>query len=152
MNSFSWIFLLALAASVILKLWLAQRQIRHVGAHRGAVPEAFAGRIPLEDHQKGADYTLTNTRQGRLELVYSSLLLLGWTLGGGLQWLDGMWQQAGWDSITTGNFVGLDVWLEGLRHGHSFVSSGPLVELRVNGRISGEEVELPAAGGMSQLS
>ena len=34
--------------------------------------------------------------------MYSSLLLLGWTLGGGLQWLDSLWQQSGWDSIPTG--------------------------------------------------
>ena len=94
--------MVALAAYLALKLWLAQRQIHHVAANRARVPDAFADRIPLEDHQKAADYTLTNTRQGRLELLYSSLLLLGWTLGGGLQWLDSLWQQAGWDSITTG--------------------------------------------------
>jgi STE24 endopeptidase len=81
MNSFSWIFIAALAASVVLKLWLAQRQIQHVSANRARVPDAFADRITLADHQKAADYTTTNTRFGRLDLVYDSLLLLGWTLG-----------------------------------------------------------------------
>ena len=102
MNSFSWIFIVALAAYLALKLWLAQRQIRHVSAHRAAVPQAFADRIALADHQKAADYTLSNARQGRVELVYSTLLLLGWTLGGGLQWLDSSWQGLGWDTVPTG--------------------------------------------------
>lgn len=102
MNTFSWIFLAALAASLLVKLWLSLRHLRHVGANRNQVPAAFAGQIGLEAHQKAADYTVANTRQGRVELMYSSLLLLGWTLGGGLQWLDSTWQQAGWGSIPTG--------------------------------------------------
>ncbi len=85
-----------------LKLWLAQRQINSVSNNRAQVPDAFADKIQLDAHQKAADYTLTNTRHGRLELVYGSLLLLGWTLGGGLQWLDSLWQQTGWGSIATG--------------------------------------------------
>ena len=102
MNNFSWIFLVALGLSVVLKLWLAQRQIRNVSANRNRVPDAFADNIQLEAHQKAADYTLANTRQGRVELVYDSLLLVAWTLGGGLQWLDSRWQQLGWSEIPTG--------------------------------------------------
>jgi len=102
MNTFSWIFLLALGASLALKLWLARRQLHNVAANRARVPAAFADSIQLEAHQKAADYTITNTRQGRLELVYNSLLLVGWTLGGGLQLLDSSWQQFGWGPISTG--------------------------------------------------
>ncbi|MCO6412502.1 MAG: M48 family metallopeptidase [Thiogranum sp.] len=101
-NTFSWIFVAALGAYLAMKLWLAQRQIRHVAANRARVPENFADRIALEEHRKAADYTLAKTRQGRLELVYDSILLLGWTLGGGLQLLDNLWRQAGWDNIATG--------------------------------------------------
>ena len=64
MNTFSWIFLLALGASLALKLWLAQRQLHKVAANRARVPEAFADSIQLEAHQKAADYTITNTRGG----------------------------------------------------------------------------------------
>ncbi|MDT8386243.1 MAG: M48 family metallopeptidase [Thiogranum sp.] len=102
MNTFSWLFVAALAASVVLKLWLARRQIHHVRANRAQVPDAFADRIPLTDHQKAADYTLTKTRAGRIDLVYDSLLLLAWTLGGGLQLVDDLWQQAGWGTVPTG--------------------------------------------------
>ncbi len=41
----------------------------------------------------------------------------------------------------------MDAWFEGLRNGHAFVSTGPLVELTVNGRIPGEEVSIQ--GGAS---
>lgn len=102
MNPFSWLFLAALGASLATRLWLAARQIRSVSAHRQQVPEAFAGKIPPQAHQRAADYTLSKTRQGRVELVYDSLLLLGWTLGGGLQWLDDLWRSAGWGDINTG--------------------------------------------------
>ncbi|MFQ5642556.1 MAG: M48 family metallopeptidase [Thiogranum sp.] len=102
MNNFSWIFLFALGLSVVLKLWLAQRQIRNVSANRNRVPDAFADNIQLDAHRKAADYTIANTRQGRLTLVYDSLLLVAWTLGGGLQWLDNSWQQLGWSTIPTG--------------------------------------------------
>ncbi len=40
----------------------------------------------------------------------------------------------------------MHAWFEGLRKGHAFVSSGPLVELTVEGRIPGETVELASAG------
>jgi STE24 endopeptidase len=102
MNTFSYLFLLALVASLGVRLWLAARHIAHVKKHRETVPESFAGRVPLEDHHKAADYTLTNTRFGRITLLYESLLLLGWTLGGGLEWLDSIWRAAELQPVITG--------------------------------------------------
>jgi TolB protein len=40
-----------------------------------------------------------------------------------------------------------DAWFEGLREGRAFVTTGPLVELSVNGQIPGGDVRLPASGG-----
>ncbi len=88
MNSFTWIFLAALLAGTALRLWLDRRQARHVSTHAGRVPEPFAGRIDLEAHRKAAAYTLARLRLDRAETVLGTLLLLGWTLAGGLQWLD----------------------------------------------------------------
>ena len=109
MNLITEIFLVALALSLLLQLWLDRRQIRHVLAHRDAVPEAFRDHIPLEAHQKAADYTVARTRLGMAELVYGTLLLLGWTLGGGLEWLDQAWRSLGWSPIATGVGVILSV-------------------------------------------
>ena len=47
---------------------------------------------------------------------------------------------------TGGKGLTMEAWLEGLRNGNAFVSTGPLVELTVNGRIPGEEVELASSG------
>ena len=91
MHSFTLLFLLMLTLSVAVQMWLEHRQLSHVGAHRGAVPDAFAEQITLEAHQKAADYTMTKVRLSRIELIYSAVILLGLTLGGGINWLDGLW-------------------------------------------------------------
>ena len=84
------VFLAVLAIGIAFKAWLAWRQIRHVGRHRNAVPAAFARTISLQAHQKAADYTMAQTRFGLVELLYGALLLLGWTVWGGLQILHGL--------------------------------------------------------------
>jgi hypothetical protein len=38
-------------------------------------------------------------------------------------------------------------WIEAVGRGHSFESNGPLIEFRINNRIPGEAVHLPAGGG-----
>ncbi|PQA78983.1 M48 family metallopeptidase [Rhodoferax sp. TS-BS-61-7] len=81
-------FALALVASVMLKFWLATRQMRHVAQHRDAVPAAFQAQISLEAHHKAADYTIAQGRLGLLELVFGTAVVLGWTLLGGLSWLN----------------------------------------------------------------
>ncbi len=97
-------FAALLLIGIVVKLWLASRQIRHVARHRHAVPTAFAGRITLAAHQKAADYTITKARFGLLELSLGTAVLMGWTLLGGLHqlnqvllaWLGGgMLQQVG---------------------------------------------------------
>lgn len=40
-----------------------------------------------------------------------------------------------------------DAWVDALKKGHTFLSSGPVVDFRVNGKIPGDEVKLPPQGG-----
>ncbi|HYN13507.1 MAG TPA: M48 family metallopeptidase [Burkholderiales bacterium] len=75
------------------RLWLAQRQIHHVRAHRGAVPALFAESIPLASHQKAADYTVAKSRLGMVDTLLDAAILLILTLGGALQWLSGQWER-----------------------------------------------------------
>jgi STE24 endopeptidase len=90
-STFTLAFAAALLASLVVKFWLATRQMRHVAQHRGAVPAVFAGTVTLEAHQKAADYTLAKGRLGLISTAFSSAVLLAWTLLGGLdllnQWL-----------------------------------------------------------------
>lgn len=84
------LFSLALLANVAVKFWLASRQIRAVARHRGAVPAEFAATIPLDAHQRAADYTIAKLRFGLLELALAAAVLLAWTLLGGLDWLNSL--------------------------------------------------------------
>ena len=45
----------------------------------------------------------------------------------------------------------MDAWFEGLRAGRAFVSTGPLLELTVNGNMPGDTVELPEGGGTVEI-
>ena len=103
--TFSVLFVAFLAVSLVVRFWLASRHIRHVAAHRAAVPAEFAEKIPLSAHQKAADYTVARTRFGLVTLAINAAVLIGFTLLGGLQWLSGailgwtggpdMWYQIG---------------------------------------------------------
>ncbi len=110
-STFTTIFLVALTLAVATQLWLAQRQLRSVLGHRNRVPDAFAGSISLEAHQKAADYTAARVRFSRIDILWSALLLLGWTLGGGLQWLDDFWNRPNLGYIGSGTAVILSVML-----------------------------------------
>ncbi len=88
MNTFTVVFLIALALSTCVRLWLAWRQARHVHACRDQVPTAFADAISIDQHRKAADYTLAKTRLSYLHILVETAILLAFTLGGGLQWLD----------------------------------------------------------------
>jgi STE24 endopeptidase len=84
-SAFSILFIGFLAVSVIVQFWLASRQIRHILTHRNAVPPQFSEKIPLAAHQKAADYTIAKTKFGMLTLLVGTVVLIGFTLLGGLQ-------------------------------------------------------------------
>ncbi len=91
LNTFSLVFLGALALMAALRVWLGSRHISHILTARGSVPEQFADRISLHAHQRAADYSVTRTRFGRLALAIEIVVLLAFTLGGGLQALHDFW-------------------------------------------------------------
>ncbi len=82
------LFAAALLASLGVKLWLATRQMRHVARHRNAVPQAFAAQVPLQAHQRAADYTLARGRLGLFATAFATAVVLVWTLLGGLDALN----------------------------------------------------------------
>jgi STE24 endopeptidase len=85
--AFSILFVSFIILTLLVRFWLASRHIRHVLAHRSAVPAEFAEKIRLSAHQKAADYTIARTKFGLLTLLVNTLVLVGFTLLGGLQWL-----------------------------------------------------------------
>lgn len=101
-NTFTTVFLAAVAAALFLQWWLARRQVRHVSALRDRVPVEFRDRIGLQTHRQAADYTVARTRFGMVATAWSTLLLLLWTLGGGLELLDQAWRATGWGPVARG--------------------------------------------------
>lgn len=102
MNPFTLVFIIAVVLSLLVQQWLATRQIAHIRARRAQVPDAFADSISLAGHQKAADYSIAKTRQGRIELVYDTALLLAWTVGGGLALLNELVNGLGWSPLASG--------------------------------------------------
>lgn len=117
-NIYSTLFLIFLGIMLGLEWWLARRQFHHVRLHRDQVPAAFENHIPLTGHQKAADYTIAKLRLGMASSALDVLVLLLWTLGGGLALLGSLWQGLGWGELATGVAVLL-----------SFVLIGILIEL-----------------------
>ncbi|MCW9012211.1 MAG: M48 family metallopeptidase [Gammaproteobacteria bacterium] len=111
MHGFAVLFLVFFATSLIVRYWLTRRHISHILENRSTVPDAFSEKISLEDHQKAADYTTTKVRFGRLPMIYDAALLLIWTFGGGLEWLDQSWRLLQFDPIVTGIAVILSLML-----------------------------------------
>lgn len=105
MDTFSILFVLALILSLATQLWLSNRQSGSISQHRAAVPDAFADQITLEQHQKAADYTQAKLRVNKIELLYGAVFLLIWTLGGGLNLLDNVIRDYGYNEISSGLIV-----------------------------------------------
>ncbi len=96
------LFLTLVTVVTVIRLWLNQRQIRAVQQHREAVPAAFRDAISLAAHQKAADYTCAKARLARWEILFDALLVLGWTIGGGLQRLSDLVGGLGLPSLADG--------------------------------------------------
>ena len=91
-NLFTLVFLIATLSYVVTLLWLNVRQDKSVIKSFDVVPNEFSEKITLEDHQKAAEYTQAKLLVNHFEIIFSTVVLLVWTLGGGLNWLDGLWQ------------------------------------------------------------
>jgi STE24 endopeptidase len=96
MNGITLVFVAAVAAAAAVELWLAQRQVHAVLAHRDRVPEPFAQQVSGEDHRKAADYTVARLRFGRVATVLNAAVALALTVGGGIAGLDALWRATGW--------------------------------------------------------
>ncbi|MFZ4503213.1 MAG: M48 family peptidase [Methylococcaceae bacterium] len=93
MNTFTLLFIMALATSFGIEYWLAQRHSRYVSLHRTAVPEAFSQTVSLIAHQKAADYTLAKGQLGEIDRIVGIIILLLFTLGGGINAIFSLWTQ-----------------------------------------------------------
>ena len=106
------------------QLYLSIRQSQAVLSHRDSVPTAFVHSISLPEHQKAADYTLAKQRLARYEILFQALLLLVFTLGGGLDLLARISQ------LWINNAIGRGIVLIGLFALVNMILSWPLAWYR----------------------
>ncbi|SMM99986.1 Peptidase, M48 family [uncultured Candidatus Thioglobus sp.] len=101
-NLFTLLFLIATFSYILTLLWLNIRQNKAVIRSFDKVPDEFAEKITLEQHQKAAEYTQAKLKVTHFEVIFASIVLLLWTLGGGLNWLDGLWRSLADNSLIVG--------------------------------------------------
>lgn len=111
MNGFTIVFLTFLLATSAVHIWLAGRQRANALRYRQQVPEAFQGQIGTAMHEKAADYTAIKMRLEQIDTIISAVLVLGWTVGGGLNALALAWNTVDWGGIATGTGLIISVLL-----------------------------------------
>ncbi|MDD0853759.1 M48 family metallopeptidase [Halobacteriovorax sp. GB3] len=82
------IFLIFLCLKALIEAYLDARNKKHILTHRNEVPEKFKDSITLEDHQKAADYSLAKIKASKFFNLIEFIVLLLWTIGGGLESLN----------------------------------------------------------------
>lgn len=102
MHPFQLAFLVFLALGTLIRLWLSLRQLKAMRERRSQRPEAFDRAITLEEHQKASDYTAAGTRVSLWDIVIDSALLVGWTVGGGMQFIDSWVSSLGYGPLVSG--------------------------------------------------
>ncbi len=102
MTSWTWTVLVFASLATAISLYLSTRQEMHVKAHRDTVPQRFADKISLTAHQKAADYTIAKLNPGNIGQIFALFILLAWTVGGGLNFLDTLVQSFELSEIWTG--------------------------------------------------
>ena len=109
MNLFTYIFLISLLAGILVQWLLVYKHSSCILKNRSNVPDAFSDKISIEAHQKAADYTRAKVKLGLVELIVGSIIIVLWTIGGGLELLDNLWRAYEMSEIITGTIMILSV-------------------------------------------
>jgi STE24 endopeptidase len=110
-NFFTFIFLFAILTSVLALLWLNFRQDKAIKNSFNEVPEGFQETITLSDHQKAGHYTQAKLLANHFEIIFSTIVLLIWTLGGAMNWVDVFLHERISDPILLGTVFILSIML-----------------------------------------
>ncbi|OUR96486.1 peptidase M48 [Halobacteriovorax marinus] len=101
-------FLFFLFTKSLIEAYLDNRNRKHILANRNKVPEKFESQITIEEHKKAADYTIEKIRVGKFFNFIELILLLIWTIGGGVEALDHLAKNLNLSEMMTGvTFFGI---------------------------------------------
>lgn len=107
------VFITTLLVYILTLLWLNFKQSHTVAKFINKVPAEFAAKITLAEHQKAGKYTAAKLRINSFEIVFSAMVLMVWTIGGGINWLDGFWQNQFSNTIHIGTALIISIILIG---------------------------------------
>ena len=82
--TFYYLFIFLLITTTIFQVWLTKRHIVHIQKNKNKVPSAFSKTISISDHKKAADYTVSKSYIGIIDLFIQAIFLYLITLGGGI--------------------------------------------------------------------
>ena len=82
--TFYYLFIFLLVTTTIFQAWLTKRHIAHIQKNKNKVPSAFSKTISISDHKKAADYTVSKSYIGIIDLFIQAIFLYLITLGGGI--------------------------------------------------------------------
>ena len=82
--TFYYLFIFLLLTTTFFQAWLTKRHINHVERNRSKVPSPFSQTISIKDHKKAADYTISKSNIGIIDLFIQAIFLYLITLGGGI--------------------------------------------------------------------
>lgn len=82
--TFYYLFIFLLITTTIFQVWLTKRHIAHIHKNKTKVPTVFSKTISISDHKKAADYTISKSNIGIIDLFIQAIFLYLITLGGGI--------------------------------------------------------------------
>ena len=109
MEFFTSLFLLFLSIYILTMLWLNFRQKKSIQDSFNVVPQSFQKDISLKEHQKAGLYSLDKLKVDNFEILFSSLLLAFWTIGGGIDLINNFWTSNSYEGLSGGVFVILSI-------------------------------------------
>ncbi len=89
-KSVTLLFAFFLLLKTVIENFLETKNQNHILHNRDEVPEKFKDQITLEEHQKAADYSVAKIKAGKAFGLVGLVILLGWTIGGGLSKLQSL--------------------------------------------------------------
>ena len=87
-NQINILFISLILIKTFFQIYLNRRNINYVKKKSDSVPKYFSEKISLAEHQKAAEYTCAKNSFSNFSLIYDATLLLAWTWGGGINYLD----------------------------------------------------------------
>ncbi|HET7626491.1 MAG TPA: M48 family metallopeptidase [Verrucomicrobiae bacterium] len=90
----AWIAAALIILRLIVELWLASLNRRHVLRHADEVPDSFKDVITPDNYAKSVEYTLAKSRFGQITDSYGAVVLLLFLFSGVLPWFFGIFSRA----------------------------------------------------------